>query len=57
MKRDQVKLTPAERKAAERLRKREAGLVLGPEVWVRPEQLPKLALYLKKLAREAELFA
>lgn len=57
MKHGQVKMTPSQRKAAERMRKREAGLVLGPEVWVRPEQLPKLARYLTQLAREAAMLS
>ena len=57
MKQKLPKLTSAQRKAAERARKREAGLVLGPEVWVLPEQLPKLTAYLGKLAREAGLLA
>lgn len=52
-----VKKTAAERKAAERERKKAAGLVLCPETWVLPSQRPRLVAYLAKLAKEAELLS
>ena len=47
--------TPAERKRAERARKRDAGLVLMPELWVMPAQRDKLMNYVGRLAREAAM--
>lgn len=41
-------MTPAQRKAAERKRKKEAGLV-QKEVWIRPEHSQRLANYVRKL--------
>lgn len=41
--------TAAERKAAERVRKRKDGL-RPYEVWVRPEDWPKVQKYLKRYA-------
>lgn len=46
----------AQRKAAERARKREQGLTLK-ECWVLPEHLPRLDKFLDKLRREAEMLA
>ena len=43
--------SPAERKAAERRRKKEAGLV-KVDAWIRPEQRERLAKYLAKLNKE-----
>lgn len=40
--------TPAERKADERRRQREAGRVVV-QVWIYPEDKPKLAHYIKRL--------
>jgi hypothetical protein len=44
-------MTPAERKAAERQRRAEEGLV-KVEVWIDPSQRERLAKYIEKLARE-----
>ena len=41
-------LTPAERKAAERQRRRDAGLAVV-QAWVYPDDREKLARYVKKL--------
>ena len=46
----------AERKAAERARKRAQGLI-QIEYWVLPEQRQRLDNYVSKLKREAELMA
>jgi len=46
----------AQRKAAERARKRAQGLILL-EYWVLPEHRPRLDKYVGKLKQEAELLA
>ena len=52
-----TKQTAAERKAAERERKKAAGLVLCPETWLLPSQRPRFIAYVAKLAKEAELLS
>jgi hypothetical protein len=46
----------AQRKAAERARKREQGFILL-EYWVLPEHRPRLDRFVDKLRREAEMLA
>jgi hypothetical protein len=46
----------AQRKAAERARKREQGLI-QLEYWVLPEQRTRLDKFVDKLRREAEMLA
>lgn len=43
-------MTPAQRKAAERARKREAGLIRF-EAWIRPEDRARVQRYVERLGR------
>ena len=49
--------TAAQRKALARARKKAKGLVLAPELWILPEQRPRLDKFIDKLRREAEMLA
>lgn len=47
--------TPAERKSAERRRRRDAGLVrVVADVWVRPERVPAVQRLANKIRKLAE---
>jgi hypothetical protein len=46
-----IAMTPNERKAAERARQREAGLVLR-QIWVLPEDWDRVQKYLARIAKE-----
>lgn len=50
------RMNAAQRKAAERARKRAQGLI-SLEYWVLPEHRPRLDKYVEKLRREMELLA